>query len=231
MPMSRGIIHPNHVQVPRNFCRFLPSAYGIVKIGVSGAAETEAYGLDAYEKAKELGREIALHGGIIVTGATTGFPMYATIGAKDECGFSIGVSPAATEREHVETYKLPLDYMDVIIYTGFGYVGRDLLLVRSADALIVGPGRIGTYNEFAVAFEDRRPIGILRDGAWETDDILRRIVESSHRAHDHVIFDADPKALVERLIEMVQKEKEQLNLVYNNHDGWSGTGKGDTVVL
>lgn len=228
--MSKHTIHPNHVQVPRNFCR-LPSGYGVVKIGVSGAAETGHYGMDAYAKAKEAGREIALHGGIIVTGATTGFPMYATIGAKDECGFSIGFSPAATEREHVETYKLPLEYMDVIVYTGFGYVGRDLLLVRSADALIIGPGRVGTYNEFAVAFEDRRPIGILRDNSWETDDILKRIVDSSHRPHEHVIFDADPKALVERLIDMIGKEKETMNLVYNNHDHVSATGVADTVVL
>ena len=228
--MAKQNIHPNHVQVPRNFCR-LPSGYGVVKIGVSGAAETQAYGLDAFEKAKEVGREIALHGGIIVTGATTGFPMYATIGAKDECGFSIGISPAASEREHMETYRLPTDYMDVIVYTGFGYAGRDLLFVRSTDAMIIGPGRVGTYNEFAVAFEDRRPIGILRDGSRDTDNILKQIVESSHRPHENVIFDADPKALVARLVEMVQKEKEELNLVYNNHDGWSGTGREDTVIL
>jgi hypothetical protein len=30
---------------------------------------------------------------------------------------------------------------------------------------------------------------------------------------------------------MVQKEREELNLVYNNHDGWSGTGKGDSVIF
>jgi len=204
---------------------------GVIKIGVSGAAETEHYGLDAFEKAKELGREIALHGGIIVTGATTGFPLYATVGAKDECGFSIGFSPAATEREHIETYKLPIEYMDVVVYTGFGYVGRDLLLVRSSDAMIIGPGRIGTYNEFAIAFEDRRPIGVLRDSAWNTDDILKRIVDSSHRSHEHVIFEADPKVLVARLVEMVQTEKKETNLVYNNHDGWSATGVRDTLIL
>ena len=152
-------MHPNHTKVPKNFCR-LPSGYGVVKIGVSGAAETTHYGLDALEKAKEIGREIAVQGAIIVTGATTGFPLYASMGAKDECGFSIGLSPAATEREHSDTYKLPLDFMDVVIYTGFGYAGRDLLFVRASDAMIIGPGRVGTYNEFSVAFEDRRPIGI-----------------------------------------------------------------------
>ncbi len=227
--MAKRILHPNHTAAPLNFCR-LPNGYGVVKIGVSGAAETSACGLDAYEKAKELGREIATHGGIITTGATTGFPMYAAMGAKDECGFSIGFSPAANEREHVETYKLPLDFMDVIVYTGFGYAGRDLLFVRASDAMIIGCGRIGSLNEFAVAFEDRRPIGIL-EGTWKTDEILRQVIEAAHRPNSKIIFDSDPKALVERLVEIVLKERAEMMLVYNNHDSRSVFGKNQEVIL
>ena len=227
--MSKKILHPNASKVPKNFCR-LPDGYGVIKIGVSGAAETGYSGLDAFEKAKEIGREIALQGGIITTGATTGFPMYAAMGAKDECGFSVGFSPAASEQEHVETYKLPLDYMDIVMYTGFGYSGRDLLFVRSSDAMIIGPGRVGTFNEFAVAFEDRRPIGIL-EGSWQTDEILRLMIDNAHRPTDKIFFDSDPKAIVEKLIERVRKDREKLNLVYNNHDGWSGSGKSDQVLL
>lgn len=228
--MTARIIHPNHQEVPRNFCR-LPNGYGVIKIAVSGSADTTHYGLDVFEKAKEIGREIAKQGGIINTGATTGFPFYAAMGAKDECGFSIGFSPASTEREHLETYKLPLDYMDVVVYTGFGYTGRDLLMVRASDAVIIGSGRIGTLNEFAVAFEDRRPIGIL-EGNWETDEILHHIISASHRPHDHVVFDSDPKTLVEKLIEKVQKMKTEENLVYNNRDGWRGEdGVKQEVIL
>lgn len=227
--MAKKISNPNHTAVPLNFCR-LPDGYGVVKICVSGAAETGACGLDAYEKAKEVGREIAKAGAIINTGATTGFPMYAAMGAKDECGFSIGFSPAAGEREHVETYKLPLDFMDVIIYTGFGYSGRDLLLVRSSDAVIIGCGRIGTLNEFSIAFEDRRPIGIL-EGSWETDALLRQVIEQAHRPNSKIIYDSDPKAIVERLIEMVQKDKEQTMLIYNNHDSRGAAGAKAEVIL
>jgi uncharacterized protein (TIGR00725 family) len=222
-------INPKHVAPPSNLCRF-PSGYGVVKICVSGAAETGHCGLDAFEKAREVGREIARRGAIITTGATTGFPLYATIGAKDESGFSIGFSPAATEREHLETYKLPLEYMDVIVYTGFGYPGRDLLLVRSSDAIVIGCGRIGTLNEFAIAFEDRRPLGIL-EGSWDTDKLLKNFIDSANRPNDMVIFDSDPKALVEQLTEMVMKIKSENNLVYNNHDGFSGVGKGDKIIL
>lgn len=225
------MLHPNHAAVPQNFCR-LPDGYGVVKIGVSGTADTTFTGLDAFDKAKELGREIAQKGAIINTGATTGFPLYAAMGAKDECGFSIGFSPAGTEREHIELYKLPLDYMDVIVYTGFGYSGRDLLLVRSSDAVIIGPGRIGTLNEFSVAFEDKRPIGILQ-GAWDTDDLLQMVIEAAHRPNPHIIFDTDPKAMVERLVEMVQKQKQENLLVYDNtrNSEWSADGKGAEVIL
>jgi uncharacterized protein (TIGR00725 family) len=222
-------IHPNHIETPKNFCR-LPNGYGVVKIAVSGSADTTHYGLEVFEKAKEVGREIAKQGSIINTGATTGFPFYAALGAKDESGFSIGFSPASSEREHLESYKLPLDYMDVVVYTGFGYTGRDLLLVRASDAVIVGSGRIGTINEFAVAFEDRRPIGVL-EGGWETDEILHHIITASHRPHDKVIFDSDPKSLVERLIEMVQKDRLTENLVYNNHDGWGGDIVKSELIL
>ena len=227
--MARKVMNPKHIQVPLNFCR-LPDGYGIVKIAVSGAADTKHCGLDAFEKAKEVGRQIARQGGIITTGATTGFPTYAAMGAKDECGFSIGFSPASNEREHVETYKLPLEYMDVIIYTGFGYAGRDLLLVRAADAVVIGCGRIGTLNEFSVAFEDRRPIGIL-EGSWNTSEYLRQVMADAHRPNEKVVFDSDPKALVARLIEMVQKQKEQMMLVYNNHDSRSATGTNQEVIL
>lgn len=217
----RKPMHPNHVAVPKNFCR-IPNGYGVVKICVSGAAETGHCGIDALEKGKEVGREIARQGAIITTGATTGFPLFAAMGAKDECGFSIGFSPAATEREHVDTYKLPLDYMDVIVYTGFGYSGRDLLLVRSSDAIVIGCGRIGTLNEFSVAFEDRRPIGII-EGSWETDEVLHHVIKAANRPNDHIVFDTDPKALVERLVEMVMKDREKMNLVYKNDDAFGGT--------
>lgn len=177
-----------------------------IKICVSGAAETSHCGPDALEKAKELGREIARHGAVLVSGATTGFPLWAAMGAKEERGISLGLSPASSEKEHVKDFKLPLEYLDLIIYTGFGYSGRNLLLTRSADAVIVGCGRMGTLNEFTIAFEDNKPIGVLQ-GSWQTDELVEKIIQEAHRGKGKVIFDSDPKKLVERLIEIINKEK------------------------
>jgi len=177
-----------------------------VKICVSGAAETGHCGIGALEKAKELGREIARQGAVLVTGATTGFPLWVTMGAKEVGGLSIGFSPAASEREHVEVYKLPLDYLDLIIYTGFGYPGRDLLLTRCADAVICGCGRIGTIHEFTIAFEDNKVIGIY-EGPWETDDELKGILEKAHRPNEKVVLGDDPKKIIADVIKTVKKYK------------------------
>lgn len=177
-----------------------------VKIGVSGAAETGHCGLHALDQAKELGIAIANQGAVLVTGAKSGFPFWAAMGAKGVGGISIGMSPAANEKEHVNVYKLPLDYMDLIIYTGFGYPGRDLLFTRSCDAIVVGCGRIGTIHEFLVAFEDGKPIGVL-EGDWDTDDTVKEIIDRGNRTSDHVIYDTDAVRLVTRLIEMVKKQK------------------------
>ena len=198
-----------------------------IRICVSGAAETGHCGIDAYDIAKELGKEIIRQGGILTTGATTGFPYWSTMGAKEEKGFSIGLSPAASEREHVNVYRLPLEYLDLIIYTGFGYSGRNLLLTRSSDAVIVGCGRIGTINEFTVAYEDGKPIGIL-EGDWQTDEVIKNMMKESHRSNKKIVFDNDPKVLVEKLIELVKIERKQIN-VYQNHDNVRGK-TGDMIL-
>ncbi len=178
-----------------------------LKLCVSGAAETGHCGSNALTKAKELGAEIVRQGAILVTGATTGFPLWSAMGAKEVGGISIGLSPAATEREHTEVYKLPVDYMDLLIYTGFGYPMRDILMTRSTDAVFIGCGRIGTIHEFTVAFEDGKPIGILEDAGWEMGDVIKVILEKSHRPNNKIVFDSDPKRLVEKVIALVMKDK------------------------
>jgi uncharacterized protein (TIGR00725 family) len=147
-----------------------------IKLGVSGAAETGHCGIDAYDKGLELGREIARQGAMLITGATTGFPLWAAMGAKEAGGFVLGFSPASTEKEHVESYNLPIEYHDLIVYTGLGYPGRDLIFTRSVDGMFFGCGRIGTIHEFTIAFEDQKPMGVF-EGPWPTADEFKLILE------------------------------------------------------
>lgn len=177
-----------------------------VKIGISGAAETGICGLHALDMAKELGRQIVLQGGVLITGATTGFPLWTSMGAKSANGMVIGLSPAVNAIEHVNEYKLPLEFTDLIIYTGFGFPGRDLLFTRSCDAMIFGCGRIGTIHEFTIAYEDGKPIGIL-EGDWDTDQTLREILERSGRPMDMIVFEKDPTKLVQKMLAMVGENR------------------------
>ena len=177
-----------------------------IKLAVSGAAETSHCDPRALDATKELGAEVIRQGAVLVTGATTGAPYWAAIGAKEAGGFVIGVSPASSELEHVKKYRLPLDYHDMIVYTGFGYAGRNLLLTRSADGVIITCGRMGTLNEFTIAFEDQKPIGVLTETGGTADDI-RDIVARAHRGEGKIVYEADPKALVTKLIELIEKEK------------------------
>ncbi len=179
-------------------------------IAVSGAAETKHCAPGALEMAKEIGREIVRQGGVLVTGATSGIPYWAAIGAKEEAGTVIGLSPAVSEKDHIKSYRLPTDYHDLIIYTGFDYSGRNLLLARSSDGVITICGRVGTLNEFTIAFEDKKPTGVLT-GSGGTADMVKNIIKRSHRGPGKVVYDSDPKTLVKRLLKLIDEEKSRNN--------------------
>lgn len=179
------------------------------KIAVSGAAVTSHCSRDILEKAEEIGRIIAKSGGVLITGATTGAPYWAAKGAKEAGGIVVGISPAATRIHHVKTYHLPLDYHDLIMYTGFGYSGRNLLLTRASDAVITLCGRTGTLNEFTDAFEDGKPQGVLI-GSGGTTDLIPTILEEAHRGAGKIIFEKDPAVLVEKLMAMLKEEEKEL---------------------
>lgn len=179
-----------------------------LKLYISGSQETSHCGMDAYEKALELGEAIANCGAVLLTGATAGFPCWTAVGAQKAGGMSIGFSPAAMEEEHIHSYGLPLEHMDFMVYTGFGCSGRSLITVRSADAIFIGCGHGGTIEDFRIAYGEGKPIGIL-EGQWTTDEVIQNIIERSNLDDDKIVLDSDPTALVERTIELVKEGKKQ----------------------
>lgn len=181
------------------------------KICVSGSADTTYCAPEAVQKAEELGKLIAEHNMIVVTGATTGIPYWAAKGAKEAGGIVIGLSPAVSKLAHVKSYRLPLDYHDLIVYTGFDYAGRNLLLTRSSDAMITICGRMGTLNEFTIGFEEKKPQGVLT-GSGGMSDMIQEIIEKAHRGPGKVVFDSDPGRLLEKVIELVMAEEKEIDL-------------------
>jgi len=179
-----------------------------IKIVISGAAVTKSCKENVHELAYEVGKEIALHKLIMLTGATTGTPLWAAKGAYENGGIVIGLSPARSYKEHVKIYKLPTDYHHTILYTGEGYSGRNLLLTKMGDAVIFICGRIGTLNEFTIAFEEEKPMGVLVDSGG-TEEYFMEIVGKAKRGPGKIVWEKDPRVLVEKLLEIVKIEIEE----------------------
>jgi len=176
------------------------------KIAVSGAALTSHCCKNIEKLGEQLGKEIIHQGCILITGATTGVPYFAAKGAKKVGGVSIGFSPAASKVAHKKAYKLPIDAFDVIVYTGFDYSGRNLLMTRAADAVVIVCGRMGTLNEFTIAFEDQKPIGVLV-GSGGTADKIKDFIQRPFRGKSRIIYEEDPKKLIKNLVALVKEKK------------------------
>lgn len=175
------------------------------QICVSGAASGETVEA-SHQLAFDLGASIARHGHTLITGATVGLPHYAAMGAKKEGGLSVGFSPAASLREHVNSYRLPTKEFDYINFTGMEYVGRDVHLVRSSDAVITVGGRMGSLHEFSTAVESNKVCGVLL-GSGGLADFLPTLTERITTPHvKEIIYDTDPERLVTQVLRRLDEK-------------------------
>jgi uncharacterized protein (TIGR00725 family) len=173
-------------------------------VGVMGSA-SGPISETAMRKAYLLGRAIARAGCAVLTGACPGLPFESVKGAKEDGGLTIGISPAVTEQEHLNRYHSPVDYHDVIIFTGTGFMGREVTNIQSCDVVVICGGRSGTLGEFAIAYDQGKIIGIL-EGTGGVVDEIRTIIRVIHKpTGSKIIFDTDPESLVKRLLVLLDK--------------------------
>lgn len=173
------------------------------QICVSGAAKGHSVA-EGRELAWSAGAAIARANHALLTGATIGLPNYAAEGYKHAGGsMSLGISPAASKIEHVHKYRLPLKAYDSILYTGLHYVGRDTLLINSADAVISIGGRLGTLHEFTIAMEINTPIGFLQGAGGVSSQIMDILHAAGEKQGDKVVFSEDPEDLIAQLTELL----------------------------
>lgn len=174
-----------------------------IKVGVMGSAEEASAALR--EKAMRLGRVIAGHEVILLTGATTGLVYEVGKAARDAGAFHIGISPAHDEREHVERYGLPTDACDTIIHTGFGLKGRNVVLVRSCDVVLFIAGSIGSLNEFTIAYDEGKVIGCLSGTGGVADEIEEIVRTFPKQTSARVLYQDDPVRLLEACLEAARR--------------------------
>ena len=173
-------------------------------VGVMGASANDALGATEANRltglAEELGAAIAKQDCILVTGATTGLPDLVAQAFRRNGGFALGISPAENRREHLTRYGLPEHGADVIIYTGFGYKGRNVINVRSADIVLILGGATGTLNEFTIAYDEGKIIGVL-EGSGGIADHIREIIKVCNKpALGKVFFERSPTKLVDSCV-------------------------------
>lgn len=156
--------------------------------------------------AEKLGIAIAAHGHTITTGATVGLPFFAARAAKEAGGMSIGFSPASSLREHLYKYRLPIGPFDFINFTGMNYVGRDIHLVQSSDAIITVGGRFGSLHEFTTAVYSHMPCGVLIGSGGAADAIPELMKNLEPPRRDLVVFDDNPERLVKTIVKMLDEE-------------------------
>jgi uncharacterized protein (TIGR00725 family) len=174
-----------------------------IKVGVMGSAgDASPDTKDALvEKAQALAQAIAHRPLLLLTGATTGIVYVVGKAAHDAGVFHVGVSPAENIQEHVERYKLPLDACDLIVYTGFGLKGRNVVLVRSCDIVLFVAGAMGSLNEFTIAHDEGKIIGCLKGTGGVADDANSLLQKFSKDTGARVFQNDDPDKLLDACLQ------------------------------
>ena len=177
-----------------------PFTHAPIRIGVMGAAGGDLPPHLA-QLARDLGAAIASAGCCLLTGACPGLPHEAVRGAKAVGGHVVGISPAVSLREHVEVFESPYREYDVMIYTGLGLMGRELVNIHSSDIVVVIGGRSGTLGEFAIAYEQGKLIGVLQNSGGITTALPTLERNLGKNTGAEVLYADDPRRLVRDLLD------------------------------
>lgn len=116
----------------------------IAVIGGRQCSEQEA------NLAEEVGREIARRGAILICGGMGGIMEAACKGASSEGGLTIGILPG-------ESRQAANSYVSIPIITGMGSA-RNVILAKTAQAVIAIGGVYGTLSEIGHALQNGVPI-------------------------------------------------------------------------
>ena len=124
------------------------------RVSVIGPSQADAPMLAL---AESVGAEIARNGAILICGGLGGVMEAAARGAKHAGGLTVGILPGA-DAESANAF------IDLPIVTGLGEA-RNVLVARTADAVIAIGGAYGTLSEIALAL--RAGVPLVGLGTWQ----------------------------------------------------------------
>ncbi|SJZ38058.1 TIGR00725 family protein [Selenihalanaerobacter shriftii] len=129
-----------------------------IRVGVIG--KSGKISKEVKKKAYQVGKEIALKKGILLSGGRDGVMEAVSKGAKEHGGFTVGIMPGLTQED-------ANDYLDLALTTGLGFDIRSNVLIRSSDVVIMINGGNGTFNEVSSAYLLSKPVIVFEGtGGW-----------------------------------------------------------------
>ncbi len=111
---------------------------------------------DVREMAERLGRLLAEQGHILICGGLGGVMEAACRGAREAGGVVVGILPGEKQDAN--------PYVSIAVATGMNHA-RNVIIIKSCDAVIALPGEYGTLSEIALALKMNRPVISL--GSWD----------------------------------------------------------------
>jgi uncharacterized protein (TIGR00725 family) len=134
---------------------------------------------EAFELAEQMGRLLAENGYTIICGGLGGVMEAVCKGAKEKNGVTIGILPGNNPLE-------ANPYIDIAIATGMG-ISRNLIIIRSASAVVAISGGFGTLSELAFALQLEKPVIGLH--SWEVSE--------------NIVIATDPQDALDKLNNLV----------------------------
>ena len=177
----------------------------VLKVGVMGGAG-EGIAREYLHKAEQVGEAVARAGCVLVTGGCPGLPLAAARGAKRAGGMVIGISPGLSLEEHAYKFESPTAHHDVLIFTGSGLMGREVVNIRSSDIVVIIGGSSGTLGELAIAYDEGKLIGVLTGTGGISDVIEQILAICQKQTGARVIYHSEPCELVTQLLEVYRQE-------------------------
>jgi uncharacterized protein (TIGR00725 family) len=116
------------------------------------------------QRAEDVGRLLAEHQCVVVTGGLGEVMAAAARGARAAGGTTIGIVPG-------ESRAAANEWCDYVVVTGIGHA-RNLAVVASGEAVIAVGGSFGTLAEIGFARVLGRRVVVLEPG-WEVEGVER----------------------------------------------------------
>ncbi|MEW6328797.1 MAG: TIGR00725 family protein [Candidatus Micrarchaeota archaeon] len=167
----------------------------MLQIGVIGSRATK--NRKALALARDVGKEIARRGAVLVCGGLEGVMEAACEGAKSERGITVGILPGSDVRAANK-------FVDIKIATGMGWA-RNQAVALSSDGIIMIEGECGTLSELCLAWAEGKPVVALATSGGYAEKFAGARVDEKREDKIHEAKNA--REAIDKLSKLLKKKR------------------------